>query len=116
MSSIVTFRSFFSGYGRPWWRGDIDTHHTDGGLFAGKGFIFGIPYTEEMKNHDSTVHAIAKKNAKSEAEVAQLDADLIALIALIYWRHLEARPLWTRIPCFLHDWLCERLNSEKSRA
>lgn len=112
MSSIVTFRSFFSGYGRPWWRGDIDTHHTDGGLFAGKGFIFGIPYTEEMKSHDNAVHAIGKKNAKSEEEAAQLDADLIALI---YWRHLEARPLWTRIPCFLHDWLYERLASEKSR-
>lgn len=104
-SNITTFRSFFSGYGRPWWRGDIHWLHTDGGLFAGKGFIFGIPYTDSLKNTDKVMHAIGKKNAKSEEAANALDADMVSLI---YWRHLEARPLWTRLPRFLYDWLYER--------
>lgn len=63
--------------------------------------MFGIPYDQELQEIDRLHFEMELANAES---AEQRTAVQCAYINQIWWRHLEARPIWTRLPAFIYAW------------
>ncbi len=69
--------------------------------------IHGIPYTDTMKANDKEVFRKALENASDEGEKEDIYCEALDQI---WWRGLEAKPIWKRIPEFIHAWIYVRLH------
>ena len=64
--------------------------------------VLGIPYDQELQDIDRQHFEAELARAETNS---QRTAVQCAHIDQIWWRHLEARPVWSRLPAFIYAWL-----------
>ena len=65
-----------------------------------------MPYTEDEAFYDRKKLGDMLQRTIDEEECRLLES---SMAALIYWRQMEARPVWTRLPLFIYGWAYERI-------
>ena len=107
-SHSISWNYFFTGYNSDYT--DYNGRYPISTRGCGSSFhsiIFGIPYDQEMQNNDCLCFEMELSRANSDE---QRTAVQIAHLNQIWWRHLEARPIWARLPAFIYAWLYTRIS------